>query len=412
MTQPFPVAASESRRTETHAAGLVVAAAVTGAINFAYIVYAGRALGPAEYADFWAALSIVYAATLLLNPIAPFASHYAAAAGDPAALHPFRHSVVKWLLWLGGGILVVAVAGVRPVARALNFRSPMTLLAATATVAVYGFLVLDRGLSQGLRHFRRYNVNILIESLSRIALAAVALAIARSAWAPLLAYFFSVCIAELLLLIHRPRPESRAIPLPDAGPIAVQMFLLMLGLCVFQNADTFAVKRWLPLISGDYAAAAVLSRTVTALAVPLYVLLIPSIAGERDERRAMKIAMRISLEFLALASVLLLLFAGFAPAICRVLFGRQFSGASSIVLPLAGLMTVVNSTLLLTQTLISTGRSRILFFYVLAAAGEVAALAIVHDTVWSVLSVLYGVNLILLVVVIAAFALRSRRAAA
>jgi O-antigen/teichoic acid export membrane protein len=393
--------------TAAHGAELIAVAAVTGAANFACIVYAGRKLQPSEYADFWTALSIVFVLTMLLNPLAPFASHVASSVDDIGAVAAFRRVAMRRLAWLAAGVLIAGLALAPWVSTLLHFRSISSLIPAVATIAVYGFLVTDRGLLQGLHRFRSYNINTAIESALRLAGTVGALAFASTAASAMTAYFGGAAIAELMLLRAIPGPAADIDP-PDAGSIALPIFVLLFGTCVFQNIDTFAVKHWLPALAADYSAAAVFSRISTALVAPLYVLLIPAIARERSHGKPTDAAIRICGSYLALSILLLSLLAILAQPLSTGLLGPQYRGAARLIVPITGMLTIVNLTLLATQTLVSLGRTRVLFVYVAIAILEVAGLFVRHGSISEILSVLYAGAIVLLVAMFAMLALQRR----
>jgi O-antigen/teichoic acid export membrane protein len=389
------------RGSAADVAELLIAAGVSGVLSFAYVVYAGRHTAPAEYADFWAALGVIYVFTLLLNPIAPYAADFAARHDDAAALHAFRRTVLRRLTVFAGVTIVVALIAARPLATLLHFRSSATLLIAVGASIAYGFLSLDRGLLQGSHRLRAYNINLIVETVSRLVVAAIAFTIARTASAALAGQLLGMLIAQVLIVPRRAPVTPLIEPVEaDAHDIAVPVFLLMLGLAIFQNVDTFAVKRWLPDSAATYAVAAVLARILTALAVPLYVLLVPAVA--RAGRLALSAAMKICGIYVAVASVLLTVFASFAPLICTTLFGPAYAGAAPLVLPLAAITAALNLTFLLTQASISMRRPAVLYVYLAAAAAECVALALHHDSVRDVIAILAVVNGALMTVMIAA----------
>jgi O-antigen/teichoic acid export membrane protein len=389
------------RASATDVAELIFAAGVSGVLSFAYVVYAGRHTAPAEYADFWAALGVIYVFTLLLNPIAPYAAHFAATHDDDAALHVFRRTVLRRLAVFAGVTIVVSLIAARPLAALLHFRSSVTLMIAVGAAIAYGFLSLDRGLLQGRHRLRAYNVNLVVETVSRLVIAAIAFTIARTASAALAGQLLGMLIAQLLIVPWRTPASPMTEPVEtETRDIGVPLFLLMLGLAIFQNADTFAIKRWLPGSAATYAVAAVLARILTALAVPLYVLLVPAVA--RAGRHALSAAMRICGIYVAVAAVMLMVFARFALPICTGLFGPAYSSAAPLVLPLAAITAALNLTFLVTQTSISMRRPAVLFVYLAAAAAECIALALHHDGVREVITILAVVNGGLMALMIAA----------
>lgn len=401
--------AAINTRSLRHGVELVLVGGITSAVNFSFLVYAGRKLGPREYADFWAAMSLVYFGTMFLNPLAPFASHVAAAAvarGDAGAVSSFRRSIARFTSLLALPFVAIAALASRPLASFFHLRSAFVVAVAAAAIASYAFLAAMRGIFQGLGRFRDYNANTLVECGVRIGAAIALLGYAPTASTAVSIYLTALLVSIVLLLgsagprlVPTSAKPAAAVPrtlLDDLRATGIPMFVLLTSIAVFQNADSLAVKRWLPVTdAAAYSAAATLARTFTALCVPLWVLLVPSVASERDARHGVSIGIRICGAFIALAVVPLIMFRALSVPIYTMLYGRTFVNAAPLLVPLSGVVILTNVSLLLAQTLVGIARTRFLAVVAASALVEIVALSLYHQSVSQIIALLYIVHITL-----------------
>jgi len=364
-----------------------------------YIILVGRILGPADYADFSAALSLIYFCAVALTPITPTLARIVAALtarGSLPAIVGLRNEVMLRMVAFCAGTAVVALAVSPLLARWLRFRSALTPSLALSAALVFALLSVDRGVLQGLMQFRRYNASILVESSVRCLGAVLLLDLAyRSAELALVSYVVAVAVAELIIA-HTFSREWRTSSRQPADwnqirRLAVPMFGLMLSLAVFQNVDMFVVKRWFdPTQTGVYGAATALARSFGILFVPLYVLAGPTLTRLHESgQRLWPAALRLSAWYLALSAAPMFIFATWPEKIVGLLYGPAFIAAASLIVPLGGVAIITYCALMLAQVLITIHDFRFLRVYAVMAVAQIAGLAMFHGSFGEVLTVLY-----------------------
>ena len=396
---------------------LIVAAGITAILTIGYIIYAGRILGPAEYADFSAGLSVIYLFSVALSPVTPTIARLvtrSAVRGDIAAVASLRRAVV---LRLALGILVVAIvlfAFATPISRALHFRTTSTLLISFASALLFALLSVDRGVVHGLMRFRTHNVNTVLEAVIRAAGAYLLLQLTRSSTSALISYAVALLVAEAVLAAMFAR-EWRGLPpaavdWKEVTRLTLPMIVLMIAIAIFQNADVLAVKRWLtPNAAGVYGAASAVARAFGVIFVPLYVLAGPLLTGAHDAGRPIRwLTLQLCAVFLALSALPLLLFVTWPERIMTLLYGPAYAAAGPLVARLGGVAVITYTALMLAQALISVADFRFLTVFALGAIAQVFALVVRHGTYSDVIVALYVPQTIVLFIVAILFATCSR----
>lgn len=394
----------------TRALETIIAAGISAVLALGYLIAAGRALGPVAYADFAAALSVIYFFAMILTPVTPTLARVIAAMSvrnESGSIAALRSDVLRQSLFVAGAISVLGAIASPIAAHILHFQSSLTFALAVAIAAFFALLSIDRGVLHGLLMFRDYNVSTIVETGVRLAGALALFTLARrSATLALWSYAAGVLLAEVIIAL---RLRSALPEKPDAVTdwrplkrLAAPMVGLMLAVAVFQNADMLVVKRWFANEqSGQYGAATALARSFGVLFVPLYVLAGPILTRAHEEgRRIVRTATALLGIFLALSIIPLALLIARPELIMRLLYGEAFVPAAHLVAPLGGAIILMYCSLMLVQVLITVHSFAFLRIYGVVAVLQTIALLVHHDSFRDVISVLYAGQAIVLAGVI------------
>ncbi len=396
---------------------LVVGSTVASVLNLAFVAFAGRALGPIEFADFSAGLALLYLVGGALSPIVPSVSHFAALhleRGDPSMIAALRWGLWKWTAIASAVLAPFAVAATFLLTDALRFRSPATMALALTAVFVYVFVTIDRAVLQGSFRFRGYAVAATAEAALRVAGIGLLFAwpFARTA----MGWYVGSLGAALLLsawqLRHFRRSNVR-VEWPEVLAFAAPNFLLMLNLAVQQNADVLAVKLWMPASdAGNYGAAAVLVRAVGIVAVPLAAIAVPVLTVLRERKQPIGAALlRTFGTFVLLAAAGVTIAVMFADDVLRLLYGAEFAGAAPVLRRLVGVAMLSWLAYLMAQSLVALHRFRFLWLYSAITGVQLAGFALLHRDVTQIIAVQLVCQAVLVVILTIA-AVRAAQARA
>ena len=396
---------------------LVLAAAFTALLTIVYIVYTGRVLGPAEYADFAAGLSVIYLFSVALSPVTPTIARLVARSsvrGDLPAVAAIRRASMTRIGIAAAAIGAILLIFSSSLARALQFRAPSTLLLSFASALLFALLSVDRGVLHGLMRFRTYNLNTLLEAVIRTGGAVLLLLAVRSATSALISYAAALLVAEAVIAVGFAREWRRMAPAAvdwaEVSRLTGPMIVLMLAIAIFQNADVLTVKRWFTAAdAGIYGAASVIARSFGVIFVPLYVLAGPLLTGAHDSGRPIRsLTLQLCAVFFGLSAIPLLIFITWPERIMTLLYGPAYAAAGPLIARLGGVAIITYTALMLAQALISVADFRLIAVYALGAVAQIIALVFRHRTWQEVIGALYVPQTIVLFVVIILFATCSR----
>lgn len=405
------------RQELLHTIELVAGGGVAAVLTFAFILVSGRMLGPAEYADFSAALSFFYFVAVATSPLTPTTARlvtlYRLRGEDDrvrALPRAVLQRVLRWSAIAAAPILIAVI----PLARIFRFQSPMTIVLALCSAILFTTVSVQRGVLQGLGRFREHVINTIVEAALRVAGAVVVLYYLPSPTSALMAYLGALVIAELLLrrLLPSGEPSSASIDWTEVKILAGPMLIAMLGVAVFQNAHVLAVKHWFAASeAGYYGAASSLASATSVLFVAVYTLSGPLLTDRHTRGETLLIpTLRLCGYFAALAAIPTLLFAFGANTVVAIVYGSAFRGAGAMLAALAGVPILTYLSLIIGQALITIGDRRFGRIYLGFAIIQVISFLFAHDTIRSIILSMYLVQGLLLFVMLLLLPRLRRRA--
>lgn len=384
-------------RPETkHSIVLIAGTGTTAVLSMVYSVYAGNALGPAKYADFTTAVSLVMMCQIALGPIngtvTRFTAKYAAS-GEYGKVIVLSREIAKRVALYGliGG--AIALLFLRPVANVLQFASIWPL--AMAYIVTYLILLLSvpRGVLRGVQNFRQYNINIVLESAIRLTVGVLFLKASCTVVSGLSAYFAAL-VAILLVSLFQLRsvwaghqPEQ-----VDGSAIrrfTVPMLILTMTSAGYQNIDMLFVKHaFAETEAGVYSAAFTLSRAISVLVTPFITILLPLITTLHEQKREITTTIaRICGYFVLMSAVPMIVFM-FWPDIVLRLYRTEFADAAALLLPLTGARLLAFLCYLLCLACASVNSFRFLCVYLPGVVLQGTALFLWGESLTAVTTVM------------------------
>lgn len=397
-----------------HTLELSVGAGIVATLTLLYILGVARFVGPVQYADFATAMSVFYFVAVALSPLAPTVARVVARCAARGELHrvgaiaaTMRRRAVRW----AAIALIPLVIAAIPLSRVFHFQSPAPIILALLSAAVFTIVSIQRGVLQGIGAFREYNLNTVLEAAIRLALAASILAFIPSPGAALAAYLTALVLATASLRSVPSSPGDDASDLAAVRGLVTPMFIAMIGIAVFQNADVLVVKRWFTATeAAEFSAASTVARAISVLFVPLYTLAGPMMTTLRERGESLVPAtLRLCAYFVAMAVVPTVIFAVAGEQVIAVMYGAAFVAAGGLLWKLAALATLTYLTLLVAQALITTGDRRFRFVYGGFTIIHVVVLLFSRRSIESLIAAQFAVHGTLLVVVLVAMMSGDRR---
>jgi glycosyltransferase involved in cell wall biosynthesis/O-antigen/teichoic acid export membrane protein len=390
-------AASDTGR----AAGLVGAAMMANVIALGFTVLFARVLG----SDGYGSLVTLLAAFLILA-IPGQALQVAVARevsreveGHDPALAANVRSWARTLALVTLGVLAVATLAREPLADLIGVELEWGAAAAPAMGCAWLLLCIQRGVLQGVGHYKLVGASYVAEASGRLVFALILYGAGLGATGAFLGTGVSIVATSLVLALplHRglvalgagERGAGRSLGELVRGAVVPLAALALFAL--LQNVDVIVVRN---LVSearaSDYAAVSVAAKALIWVAVGLGLFLLPEATRRTTSGQDGRPVFVRTLGLVALIGLpLTALYAVAGELVLRVAFGEDLTGASAALPWLALAMTLLAAVYLSVQFMLALDRSVLFVPLVLAAVVEpVVLLAIGADLTGITLGVL------------------------
>ncbi|MHC4709019.1 MAG: lipopolysaccharide biosynthesis protein [Planctomycetota bacterium] len=390
---------TEVRRTFVVAAG----AAVTAVFSLVYQFVAGHTLGPVPYADFAAALSLIYIGSSAAGPVNSTVARFSAqfiARGELGKVRGLVEMATRRVAGFGLIAAVLALIGLRPLVRALHFSSAAPLVLAIAVLYLTLLVSVERGVLRGALDFARYNRSVVTEAALRLLIGVPLLYAFADAGSAVGGY-----AAALLVLLPLSAKQAKvtskgeeAVPVsaPEVLRFGSPMFAFSMAFVTFLNGDMLLVKLFFHgPEAGLYGGAVTLARSIALIYGPFGILLLPAfVSQEAGGSPPFRMVLRVVAYFLAAAALPLAAMAIWPEEILTLAFGEAFGAAAPLLLPLAGAAALAGFSALMGNALAGLGRFRFLAVYIGGLLLMVSGLSLWHESLDRVVVVVLAVQVI------------------
>jgi O-antigen/teichoic acid export membrane protein len=304
---------------------MLVGSVFVSLANFGYNIGAARLLGPSEFSQAAAAVTIlmlISAITLAFQLVC--AKLVAKAATVPAKAAAYQRLLKRaWAVGIGlGGFMLLANSVLTTY---LRLSSPLIITMLAIGLAIYVPLGVKRGGLQGTCRFRALSWNMAAEAVIKFVAAIVLIemgfgvlgAVAAISGSVIIAYIMPDSASEL----RGPAVESEPAPLGEA----VQAIVFFIGQVIISNIDILMVKHFFPPdLAGLYAAIALVGRLLYFGAWSIVSAMFPVSAEGQDEARSGSLLAFPLIMVTAMSVIFVLALAAFPNFVFQTLFGAHF----------------------------------------------------------------------------------------
>jgi len=262
-------------------------------------------------------------------------------------------------------------------------------------------LGVRRGAMQGTCSFKKLSVNFIIESVTKLLIAVVLVAMGHEVLGAVGAISASVIAAYLLPSLSS---EFKAKSEPSAQPASfgegMQAIVFFVGQVIINNIDILLVKHFFaPELAGLYAAVALVGRVLYFAAWSVVSAMFPVTAAAKPREEDPNVVLLPLLFVLAIAIVFILAVSFFPDLIMRAIFGGSFTDAGPLLTLYAaatGLyaLSVVLMAYEMSRRIANTGWLQLIFSGIL-----VLAIGVFHETLRQVIVVQVVLMAVLLLLV-------------
>lgn len=319
---------------------VIFAGTVIGSFcSYVYNMLMGRMLGPEQYGQMTALLSMMLIVTIGGGAILTVVTRYASDFYHRVcfgALNKLFQKMTKYMVFLSLGLFIIGLLAVSFIGRFFSIDSSTTILIALATMFFGYTVVVNRGILQGAQKFGELSITNVAEPLLKLVAgyflvrlgfgidgALVAILVSGAA-----VYFLTFLQAKKVLSsVKSSDKEELVFSRKEIFNYSIPSFLSALFLAIIMSVDVIMVNHFFPgAQAGLYSAVSTVAKIILFITAPVSSVLFPMISERKTtgEKHYQLLFMGLSLTILV--GLLILGVYTAAPAkILTLLYGRQYT---------------------------------------------------------------------------------------
>ena len=391
-----------------HGSIMAAATIASGALNYAYQIFIGRALGPEQFGIFGALFALFYLSSVLGRGIRFSASRFVAEyeSTDPG-LSGYYDGLLARSLAFSGLVFVVVVLAAPFIGPFLGIDSRRAVLLVAVAIPVSLAFTANKGTLQGLQWFTSLGGYEILLAGIKLAAAIVLVTLGYGVAGALGAIVLATVIVLIASTLHvRFRlPTSRSfVPAHDFAPAyryALPAVLAGFCLTVPGTIDVIVAQRFFPgQEAGFYTAVSVLGKILIFLPLGICAALFPKVS---DAHTA---AERIDVNGLlwraigyagAIAGAGALLYAIAPELVLSLFFGDAYTDAAPLLRWYGAAIFAFVLAIVILNFELARDRTRFVYVFTAASIVEIVLLWTVHGSLVGMAQIILVVNAALFV---------------
>lgn len=390
-----------------NSAALFMASFLGNILNAAYNFVMARFLGPIDYGDLMAIISILYILTFPSVVLNNIITRFAAVFGSQEELSKLRHLFVNFTLKtsLVGGLVVVGfVIFGNNLANYLNVMHPLSLIL-TSVLAVFMILITENlGALTGLIKFKSVAFINFFWPLVRLTLSVCLVLVGFGVDGAMIGFVVSTIVTYftslyLLRFLLKEKDAEDRIESKEILEYSIPASLSILGLTLFVNTDILMVKAFFdPLSAGIYSAGSLLARVILFFTLPLITIVFPILTKKYEAKQPFEKTFLLFLGLLSFMCLGVLTMYTIRPRLFTfLLFGSKYDAVAEYLPIMSVFIVIYCIAYLFTNFWLSIGKLKFATVSLYAALLQALLIALDHSSLYAVINYSLLSSLVLLV---------------
>lgn len=372
---------------------------------YVYHLVVGRILGPAQYGELSALLSLSYILNVFALAVQTVVTKFVAHHNAKHEYSHIRSLVVSLFIWftLAGAVAVFILLGAAaPIATYLHVKDTIVIYVIVIGVVVSMLTTVLSSVLQGLQYFIAGMIIANVISLFRLGSGVVAAGYGVTATliAGLVAAICSLIVAFLPVLpvLHKSTGSVR-IDLKALFRASLTTVLAIASMSVMNSQDVVLVKHYFSAdMSGLYAALSTMGKIIFFASSSFMYVLLPVVAERSSKGEKSQSVVYFSVLLVGILSSCISIGYWLFPSVfLGLLYGSSFVQASTYL----GLFAIFSSLYTVSYTLVTAllgiGAFSVWGYLLVAACLQYAGIQYMHQSMYQVISVNIAVTALLVV---------------
>ncbi len=390
---------------------MLVGSTLVSAINFGYNLAVARLLGPGNFSQAAAAVTLLMLVSSITLAFQLTCAKFVAK-NETLATKAHLYRTLRRKAWyvgtaIGGIVMVFSTL----IADYLRMSTSLILIMAVG-IAFYIPLGARRGAMLGTTQFSKLSINFLLEAFVKFIAAVILVELGYGVFGAVIAISASVVAAYCYPLVGAGLEVESEPGIPASLDEGMQAIVFFIGQVIINNIDILMVKHFFASSdAGMYAAVALVGRVLYFAAWSVVSAMFPISAGAKPQDQNSSVLIIPLLIVVGIAFVFTVFLGLFPDFVLRMLFGQGFHGKdiASLLALYASATGAYALAVVLTAYEISRRIANVAWLQLAFSVLVVIGIALFHETLREVIVVQQVLMVLLLVSVSLPFFRRHRR---
>lgn len=380
---------------------MILGSNMTNLINYLYHFIMVRFLSPANYGELATLIALLGLIGLIPGSLSLVIVKYVSSVRSKEEITRLVHWMNHKVLILGVIIFAILVLSSSTISRFIKIENQILIILIGISFIFVLPTTLNRSVLQGLLRFKHIIVSILLENTTKLLLGVLLVYIGYSVGGAIFGLVLAIIIGWAVT-----RFFIRDYYIGKGGAVNIKPLLLFsipvlaqsFSLTSLYSTDLMLVKHFFSAHdAGIYAAISKMGQIIFFGTGPISAVMFPLISQRQSQGKNYYEIFAYSLMLtITLALVLLLIYYAAPELAIKLLLGSSYLSAKNLLFIMGIYMSIFTLSSLFVSFNLSIGRSKVVFFPVLAAIIQIIGILLFHNTLNTIIVVSILVSCIML----------------
>lgn len=381
---------------------MIVGSTAVSFLNYLFHLVLGRMLGPANYGEFAAVISLIVLLGIIPGSLNMVVIKHISIAKDEtevaSLIHWFKTKILLASLIFS---LIILVASPM-ISSFLKIDKGYYLILVAVSFFFSIQSLLNRSILQGLLKFKEMIVSLLLENGAKLLLSIVLIYLGFQVGGVITAFVLSIIIGwyitDIYLKNHNKQDSKQKIDIKKILLFSFPVLIQTVSITSIYSSDVILVKHFfLSHDAGIYAALSTLGKIIFFGAGPIGAVMFPLVSKRHAAgQQYKKIFLYSFLATLFLSVCIITIYFLFPAIAIQLLYGSAYLEASRLLVWFGLFISLFTLSSLLVNYCLSLGQTRVVVLPLFAAILQIILILLFHKTLYAVIIVSTIISALLL----------------
>lgn len=381
---------------------MIIGSNMVSFINYLYHLIMGRMLGPANYGELAAIVTLMGLLGMIPASLNLVVMKYISMAKDDI-------EVAALISWLKARILLASTAfGLLILIAAPILSSFLNIKTYYLIIVAVSFLfslqsLLNRSILQGLLKFKEMVLSMMVENSVKVLVSILLIYLGFQVGGAMVALFIAIVLGWYITYLYL-KNYKKAVPQTDIHLKEMLMFTLpvviqSVAITSIYSSDVILVKHFFSSHdAGIYASLSTLGKIIFFGAGPIGAVMFPLVSKRKANGQPYSKIFIYSVLMTILLAVSILALYYFAPVFAiKLLYGSAYIEAANLLIWFGIFISLFTVSYLLINYSLSLGKTKVVYLPLCAAILQIIMILLFHQTLFTVVFISTIISALLLV---------------